>query len=146
MVSDTFSVAEVMLTSPGLHSLKLRRRNTSRPSSAWESCRPNSLSPSVLDARTATMTSSLPTSAKPSPFTTLATSWLGIGSLPTPMRRHCAMSVATRATNPTTTGRNGLTTRRSRLCSTDRRPPWAEMVNLAAQTKRATEFLPTWIH
>lgn len=145
MVSGKITTIKHMLTSLGLPSPQPRGRSISRLSSAWESYLPSFQSPFVLDAKTATMTLSLPTFVRPSRFTTPATSCLGTGILPTLMRRHCAMSVATRATSLTTTGRNGQMTRQSRHCLTGRRPPWAAMASLAAQTRQATEFLPMWI-
>ena len=132
-----------MLTESGLLSPRLRRRITSRLSNVWRSFHPSFPSPSALDARTDTMTSSPHTSAQPSPSTTLEISYLGTGTSPMHMRRHCAMSVATRATSPITTGQNGPMTQQSRLCLMGRRHPLVATVYSVARTRQSMVFQRT---
>lgn len=132
-----------MLTFSGLPSPQLRRKTTSTLFSAWQNFHPSSPSQYALAVRTASTILSRHTSVRRSPFTTLATSWLGTGSLPTLMRRHYGTSVATKVINPTTTGRNGQMIRQSLLCSTALRPPWVETAFSVAQTRPHMVFLPT---
>ena len=140
------SAAGFMLMSLGLPFLQLRKRITSRLSSAWRSFHRSSLSLSALDVRTGTMTLWLHIFAKLFLFTTLATSCPGIDTLPTLTRRLCGTSVATRDISLTTTGRNGLTTQQSLLYSMVRIPPWVATVFLDARTRRVTASRQTLPH
>jgi hypothetical protein len=128
---------------PGLLSPRLKRRITSTLFSAWRSFHRSSPSLFALDARTGSMILLRPISAKLSQFTTPATFSHGTVSSRTLTRRHCEMSVITRATSLTTTGRAGQTTQRNLPYSTALRPLWVAMAFLVAPTRLRTVFLPT---